>query len=98
MMNQVQQILEKIELMLLEMGFEEIVVENEYRNEKNYAYGNLYCIPQYVDALGFLVEYADSYEEAKKHGHEDGDSFPMELGEAPILEGIKQEVKKILGR
>ena len=93
-MNQVQQILEKIKVMLLKMGFSETVVTNPYRSETNYVRGNLYCIPQYVGRLGFLIEYADSYEEAKNHGHEDGDSFPLEMGEKVILAGLEKEIRQ----
>ncbi len=92
-MNQVQQILGKIKAMLLKMGFVETPVTNPYRSEINFVRSNLYCIPQYVECLGFLIEYADSYEEAKKHGHEDGDSFPLEMGEAAILAGLEKEVR-----
>jgi hypothetical protein len=93
-MNQVQRILEKIKAMLLQMGFAETIVTNLYRSETNYVHGNLYCIPQYVERLGFLIEYADSYEEAKNHGHEDGDSFSLEMGEKAILAGLEKEVKQ----
>jgi len=93
-MNQVQQILEKIKAMLLKMGFAETTVTNLYRSEINYVRGNLYCIPQYVERLGFLIEYANSYEEAKNHGHEDGDSFPLEMGERTILAGLEKEVRQ----
>ena len=93
-MNQVQLILEKIKSMLLEMEFEETIITNPYRSETNYVRGNLYCIPQYVESLGFLIEYADSYEEAKSHGHEDGDSFPLEMGESAILTGLQGEIRQ----
>ena len=93
-MNQVQHILEQIKVMLLRMGFRERIVTNQYRSETNYVRGNLYCIPQYVERLGFLIEYADSYEEAKNHGHEDGDSFPLEMGEKFILDGLEKEVRQ----
>ena len=93
-MNQIQKILEKIKLMLLRMGFEETIVTNPYRSETNYVRGNLYCIPQYVEGLGFLIEYAESYEEAKNHGHEDGDAFPLEMGEQIILSGLEEDILK----
>ena len=95
-MNQVEQILEKIKLMLLKMGFEKTTVTNQYRTETNYVYGNLYCIPQYVESLVFLIEYADSLEEAQKHWHEDGDAFPLSMGEKAVLEGLEQEVQQTL--
>jgi adenylate cyclase class IV len=95
-MNQAQQILEKIKAMLLRLGFVETIVTNPYRSETNYVRGNLYCIPQYVESLGFFVEYTDSYEEAKNHGHEDGDAFPLSMGEDAILRSLKQEIQQNL--
>ena len=80
--------------MLLNMGFSETTVINPYRSEINYMRGNLYCIPQYIDSLGFLIEYADSYEEAKNHGHEDGDAFSLILGENAILTGLEKEIQQ----
>ena len=95
-MNPAQPILESIIAMLNEMGFTETIITNPYRSEINYVRGNLYCIPQYIESLGFLIEYADSYEEAKNHGHEDGDAFPISMGEDVILEGLRQEVMQNL--
>lgn len=97
-MNEIQQILDKIKAMLFDMGFVEKIVTNPYRSETNYVSGNLYYIPQYVEQLGFLIEYADSYEEAKNHGHEDGDSFPLEIGEKSILNGLRKEIRQNINK
>jgi hypothetical protein len=94
--NQIEQILERIKIMLLEMGFVETVVTNPYRSEMNYVYGNLYCIPQYIECLGFLIEYADSYEEAQNHGHEDGDALPLSMGVSVIITNLAKEVRQVL--
>jgi len=91
--EEVKQILEKMAVMLLEMGFKETVITNPYRNEVNYVYGNLYCIPEYLESIGFIMEYAGSFEEAQKHFHEDGDSFPLAMGEEAILSGLANEVR-----
>ena len=53
---------------------------------------DLYCKPLYVESLGFLIEYADSYEIAKNHGHEDGDTYPLFLGEKTILQSLAKEI------
>ena len=91
-MDQVGHTLTKIKEILLHLGFEETIITNAYRSEINYMYKNLYCIPGYVEGLGFIIEYANSFEEAQKHFHEDGDSFPLEMGEKSILVGIEKEV------
>lgn len=92
-MTKVEYILEKITEILIGLGFVEKVVTNNYRSEKNYVHGNLYCIPQYINKLGFLIEYAHSFDEAQKHWHEDGDSFPLEMGEVAILAGLEKEIR-----
>ena len=95
-MDKTQQILEKIKLMLLEMGFTETTVTNPHRSVTNYVSRDLYCIPQYVGRLGFLIEYAHSLEEAQKHMYGDGDSFPITMGEEEILRGLELEVQRAL--
>jgi len=95
-MDQVQKILERIKKTLLEMRFEEKIITNPYRSVTNYVYENIYCIPRYIKRLGFLIEYAHSYDEAKNHGHEDGDALPLELGEDAILLGLVNEIRKVL--
>ena len=96
-MDQIGQILIKIKEILLRLGFKETAVSNKYRSETNHVYKNLHCIPGYVEGLGFVIEYADSFEEAQKHFHDDGDVFPLALGEDTILTGLEQEVRKIIG-
>jgi len=93
-MNQNQIILSKIKAQLLDMGFIETIITNPFGNETNYVLGNLYCIPRYIESLGFLIEYANSYHEAKNHGHADGDSFPLEAGEDKILIGLEKEIRQ----
>lgn len=93
-MIQTEELVRKMEKMLLDMGFQEVILTNPYRSEKNYVLGNLYCIPQYVAGLGFLIEYATSYHEAVTHGHEDGDAFPVSFDEEEILKELEKEVRQ----
>jgi len=69
--NQIDHILNKIKDLLLTLGFKRVEVNGEI----NYVYHNIYCIPHYIHKIGFLIEYADSFEEAQNNLHEDGDSF-----------------------
>jgi hypothetical protein len=95
-MKRENDIIDKLKALLLTMGFEEIIITNPYRSETNYVRGSLHCIPQYIERLGFLIEYADSYEEAKNHLHEDGDLYPLEMGEEAILTGLENELRQQL--
>ena len=93
-MNNIKQILDKIERLMIDLGFEEVPV-NYYKAdkvEKNYVYESMYCLPVHVGTLGFIVQYAESMHDAQLYMYEDGDCFPLELGEAAILEGIKAEL------
>ena len=95
-MDQVELILEKMKSILIEMGFKKIVITNPYRSEINYVRNDVFCIPRYVEGLGFLIEYADSYEQAQNHGHEDGDAFPISMGEDNILLSLTNEIHQMI--
>ena len=88
-MNEIEKILQQIKEMFLNLKFHEIKINGK----TNYVLGNLYCIPQYINSLGFLIEYADSLEAAKKNWHDDGGSFPLSMGTNAILEGLGEELR-----
>ena len=94
MMNEINQILDRIKNLLLRLDFREV----EINSEINYVYGNLYCIPHYIKKIGFFIEYAHSLEEAQKNWHGDGDSFPLEMGRDAILTGIEEEIRQSMKR
>ena len=98
MNNNVREIYSKIESMMHEIGFKEEIV-NHYKagkTNKNYVRGTMYCLPVFVETLGFIVEYADSLHDAQLYMYDDGDCFPLELGEAAILEGIRKELQEAI--
>jgi hypothetical protein len=80
----ISKILIDIKDMVRTLGF----VEIEINNRVNFVMGNTYCIPQYVENIGFLIEYTDSEGEAQKNRYEDSDAFPIDMGEKAILGGI----------
>jgi len=89
-MDEVKIILDKLKAIMIDLGFK----TTEINGVTNYVYKDLYCIPQYEDilGLGFLIEYADSLEEAQKGWHGDGACVPLKVGEKAILEELKAEV------
>ncbi|MPM27932.1 hypothetical protein SDC9_74448 [bioreactor metagenome] len=89
-MEYIAKILGEIREMFLRLGFH---IE-EINGEINYVYNDLYCIPHYIEHIGFFVEYADSFEQAKKNLHEDGDSYRLDIGEVVILDGLEKEIRK----
>jgi hypothetical protein len=84
----VEHILDKMKEMLKRHGFCEVVINGTC----NYQKKELYCIPQYVSWLGFLIEYADSREEAEKNWYEDGDAISLRFGENYILQALESEI------
>ena len=97
-LNKINHILSRIRNIFLNLEFIPKIVSNEYRDEINYVFGDLYCIPQYKNGLGFFIEYAHSHEEAKKHFHGDGDMFPLKMGEDVILAEIEKEIRQNMER
>jgi len=84
----VDAILDNIVCMFNELGF----IKKDIGNYTNYVLGNTFCIPVYVDKLGFIIEYAHSEEEAHNNMHGDGDSYPLIFGETAILAGIYADI------
>lgn len=89
-MDHIEKILDDIRAMFIRLGFH----KEEINGDINYVYKDLYCIPHYIGHIGFFVEYADSYEQARKNLHEDGDSFRLDVGEDIILDGLEKEIRK----
>ena len=65
-------------------------------NEKIFRMGMLFCRPQYLSSMGFLIEYAHDLFEAENNLYGDGDNFPLSLGETEILEGITNELMEAI--
>jgi len=84
----IDDVLNKIKNMLLSFG----LIEKQLGLYTNYVRGHSHCIPRYIDGLGFLIKYAKSEEDAIKYFHEDGDHFPIKLGEDAILAGIRTDI------
>jgi hypothetical protein len=93
-MNEITQILDKIKNLLILLQFKTIDINGEI----NYAYENTYCIPHYIQHIGFFIEYAHSLEEAQKSLHSDGDGFPLEMGENAILAGLEAEIRQSIAK
>ena len=88
-MDRIDKILGRIRQMLMDLGFQKTALHGE----TTYQYKNLYCIPHFIQTLGYLIEYADSLEAAQKNQYEDGDVFPEEMDAEAILQGLEREVR-----
>jgi len=86
--NEIDALLDDIEKIFWELGFS----KRDIGRYTNYVLGNTFCIPVYVDKLGFIIEYAESEEEALNNMHGDGDSYPFDFGCAAILAGVYADI------
>ena len=94
-----ESIFEKIYGTLAGLGFHEAELGSLpssspelHKLERIFYKNSLYCRPQYFSSMGFFIEYADNLYEAKNNIYEDGDRFPLHLGEEVILNGIRNEL------
>lgn len=59
----------------------------------NYVYKNHFYRIGYVSTLGFIIEYAGSFQEVIRNLYEDGDIFPLSLGKN-LVETMKEDMIK----
>ena len=86
--DKMNSILGKIVELFIGLGFS----KEDVGCRTNYKIGNTYCIPVYVNSLGFLIEYADSKEDAHNNLYDDGDPYPLYFEESAILAGIYADI------
>ena len=96
-MSEKENISNKIDNLFIELGFKEVLFERKWLDgtEKSYVMGDLYCRPDYFSSC-FVIEYAHDLFEAENNLYGDGDRFPLEMGEAAILEGIRNELMQTI--
>ena len=79
----------EIEKLFLEMGFAEVTINGTIF----YKYGKTYYKISYIEDLNsFVIEYAETKNEAEKNLLEDGDLYSITLGEQQLLEQIKNDL------
>ena len=89
--TQIENIKRKAEDLFIEMSFKQI----NLHNEAIYEYKGGYHKFTFVRGLnGFVMELADSLDEAKKNRFEDGDLYPISLGEKGILIQLRDDINK----
>ncbi|MFF2878694.1 hypothetical protein ACFVR2_20475 [Gottfriedia sp. NPDC057991] len=80
---------EKIDTLMIELGFEKIKVNNVL----NYFLKGSYYKVNYSDELkSYIIETASSLTEAENNVYEDSDVYPNSLGEKKILEELRKDL------
>jgi len=81
----------KIDILMLELGFEKIKVNNVL----NYFFNGSYYKVNYFDELkSYVIESASNYTEAVNNVYEDSDIYPISLDEKKILEELRKDLIK----
>lgn len=79
----------KIDNALKELGYDIVEIEGKefYHNK-----GSYYRFT-YIEAFrAYVIEYANSYEEAKNNVFEDGDTYSIDLDENEFIEKLKTDL------
>lgn len=77
----------KIISLLKELNYKEIIINNTVV----YTSKGKYLKLTFIRSLkSYVLEYADSYDEAEKNLFEDGDLFPLTMNEAELLMEIRR--------
>lgn len=79
----------KIEGLFRELQFEKKILNNT----NVFVQDGKYCRVTFIKTLeSYVIEYADSYDEAEKNLFEDGDLFPLSLGEDELINRMRNEI------
>jgi hypothetical protein len=80
----------EINKILIDKGFKKVRI-----NEKeNYNYHTQYFFLTFLKSFNnsFVVEYALNYEDAIRNFYDDGELFPIEMGEQQVIDEIIKEI------
>jgi len=79
----------KINNLLKELGYKIVEIDGK----ELYCHEGSYFKITYIDNFkAYVVEYANSYENAKNNVFEDGDIYPIALGEIGLIEKLKADL------
>jgi hypothetical protein len=79
----------KIITMLKELNFMEEIINNTVVYTSEGKYLKLTFLKKLES---YVIEYADSYDEADKNLFEDGDLYPLSMGEGEIINRMRNEI------
>lgn len=80
---------EKIESLFQELNFERVIVNG---TSLLFHGGNYYKITFVKGLNSYVIEFARSYDEAVKNMFEDGDVYPISLGEDKLINELRDDL------
>jgi hypothetical protein len=79
----------KIEALFEELNFKKEIINNTPVFSRN----GKYCKLTFIKKLeSYVIEYADSYDEAEKNLFEDGDLYPKSMDEDELINKMLNEI------
>lgn len=82
---------QKIEEIFLDLKFEKVVINGDNLMMNS---GIYYKITFVKGLKSYIIEYANSYDEAANNVFEDGDIYPISLGEVGIINKLTDDLTK----
>ncbi|MDK8193131.1 hypothetical protein QP794_23875 [Paenibacillus sp. UMB7766-LJ446] len=81
----------KIDSLIHELNFERVTVNGISMLHYN---GSYYKISFIKGLNSYVIEFANNYDEAKKNLFEDGDVYPVSLGEDRLISELHHDLNK----
>ena len=82
---------ERIENLFEELGFNKVTINGNIL----YAHSDAYYKITYIDGYkSFVIEYAESYDDALKNIFWDGDWYPLSLGEDSLILKLRSDLEE----
>ena len=86
----VETIYNQIDTFFMSLGkFKKFIINDK----ANYLYKDHFYRINFVSSIGFIIEYAGDFQDAIRNVYEDGDTFPLSLGEN-LLDVLKEYITK----
>lgn len=79
----------RIESLLRELDFETVIVNGIQMYTRSEEYYKITFIEQFQS---YVIEYASNFEDAKKNIFEDGDLYPVSIGEDELINSLRSDL------
>lgn len=79
----------RIETLLKELGFEKVILNGTQMYKRSDKYYKFSFIEKYQS---YVIECASNFEEAERNVFEDGDLYPLSLGEDGLINSLRSDL------
>lgn len=79
----------KIDNLFKELGYTRVIINGK----ELYCHGDSYYKFTYINDLkAYVIEYANNYDDAMNNVFEDGDIYPIDLGEFELIKKMRSDL------